>query len=169
MITIHVLNSFSLFLDIIRSCRKFTIGGDLSVKTKSLGCLKENENVLVVEKILNKLSIPSLIFFLIPSSLSHILKWDLKPKTLATARLACGDGLLGDRKESYPFLNSLTESASVIVAGRAFHSLTILLVNVFARCRHLVEAWPDISGIFQVGSCVGTIEGPACIYGPISK
>ncbi|RNA44520.1 hypothetical protein BpHYR1_051258 [Brachionus plicatilis] len=46
-----------------------------------------------------------------------------------TARLACGDGLLGDRKASYPFLNLLTESASVTVAGRAFHSFTILLKN----------------------------------------
>ncbi|RNA15433.1 hypothetical protein BpHYR1_047072 [Brachionus plicatilis] len=62
-----------------------------------------------------------------------------------TARLACGGGLLGDccpdRKASYRFSNLLTESASVTVAGRAFHSLTILLVNVFALCRHLLEAW----------------------------
>ncbi|RNA27984.1 hypothetical protein BpHYR1_019159 [Brachionus plicatilis] len=41
------------------------------------------------------------------------------------------------------FFNLLTKSASVTVACRAFHSLNILLVNVFACCRHLVEAWPD--------------------------
>ncbi|RNA11454.1 hypothetical protein BpHYR1_009899 [Brachionus plicatilis] len=35
-------------------------------------------------------------------------------------------------KVSYRFLNLLTESASMTVAGRAFRSLTILLVNVFA-------------------------------------
>ncbi|RNA16207.1 hypothetical protein BpHYR1_037827 [Brachionus plicatilis] len=66
---------FELFLDISRKCGKFLIGGDLNAKTKSLGCFSENENGIILEKIINKLNLSSdyyeiLDIFLIPSSLS---------------------------------------------------------------------------------------------------
>ncbi|RMZ97778.1 hypothetical protein BpHYR1_018013 [Brachionus plicatilis] len=48
-----------------------------------------------------------------------------------------------DRKASYRFLNWFTEVALTTEAGRAFHSLTTLFVNVLALCRHLMETWPD--------------------------
>ncbi|RNA28359.1 NACHT and WD repeat domain-containing 2 [Brachionus plicatilis] len=52
-------------------------------------------------------------------------------KMACDKKLICNDSYNelneSDRKASYPFLNLLTESASVTVAGRAFHSFTILL------------------------------------------
>ncbi|RNA44103.1 hypothetical protein BpHYR1_031198 [Brachionus plicatilis] len=66
---------FELFLEISRKCGKFIIGGDLNAKTKSLGCLRENENALILEKIINWLNLSTeyyevLDIFLIPYSLS---------------------------------------------------------------------------------------------------
>ncbi|RNA03869.1 hypothetical protein BpHYR1_029965 [Brachionus plicatilis] len=66
---------FELFLDISRKCGKFLIGGDLNAKTKNLGCFSENENGIILEKIINKFNLSSdyyeiLDIFLIPSSLS---------------------------------------------------------------------------------------------------
>ncbi|RNA23503.1 hypothetical protein BpHYR1_003002 [Brachionus plicatilis] len=48
---------FDFFLDISRKCGKFIMGGDLNAKTNSLSISSENENDLILEKIINQLNL----------------------------------------------------------------------------------------------------------------
>ncbi|RNA29072.1 RNA-directed DNA polymerase from mobile element jockey-like [Brachionus plicatilis] len=49
-----VLN-FELFKTIKRNCRNYILCGDLNARTKQIGCLGENENGSLLEKIINEL------------------------------------------------------------------------------------------------------------------
>ncbi|RNA29438.1 hypothetical protein BpHYR1_005632 [Brachionus plicatilis] len=40
-----------------KKCTKFIIGGDLNSKTKQIGCIGENENGQVLERVLNGLNV----------------------------------------------------------------------------------------------------------------
>ncbi|RNA01241.1 AP-like endonuclease reverse transcriptase [Brachionus plicatilis] len=48
---------FELFSKISKKCTKFIIGGDLNSKTKQIGCIGENENGQVLERVLNELNV----------------------------------------------------------------------------------------------------------------
>ena len=48
---------FELFCEITKKCPKFLIGGDLNSKTKQIGCIGENENGQLLEKVLNELNV----------------------------------------------------------------------------------------------------------------
>ncbi|RNA41769.1 hypothetical protein BpHYR1_053264 [Brachionus plicatilis] len=81
---INTLISFSLILDEAKNSAFLQ-----STITINKGCLRENENGLILEKILNKLSISS-------------LKWDLKLKTLCNLYKSLIGSILD---YSFPFLN----------------------------------------------------------------
>ncbi|RNA44573.1 hypothetical protein BpHYR1_006884, partial [Brachionus plicatilis] len=38
-----------------KKCKNYILGGDLNARTKQLGCLGENQNGTVLEKIINEL------------------------------------------------------------------------------------------------------------------
>ncbi|RNA21490.1 RNA-directed DNA polymerase from transposon X, partial [Brachionus plicatilis] len=47
----NVLLNFDLFEKINRKCKNYILGGDLNARTKQLGCLGENQNGIILEKI----------------------------------------------------------------------------------------------------------------------
>ncbi|RNA08711.1 hypothetical protein BpHYR1_003590 [Brachionus plicatilis] len=51
----NVLLNFDLFEKINRKCKNYILGGDLNARTKQLGCLGENQNGIVLEKVINEL------------------------------------------------------------------------------------------------------------------
>ncbi|RNA35953.1 RNA-directed DNA polymerase from mobile element jockey-like [Brachionus plicatilis] len=51
----NVLLNFDLFEKINRKCKNYILGGDLNARTKQLGCLGENQNGIILEKIINEL------------------------------------------------------------------------------------------------------------------
>ncbi|RNA20554.1 RNA-directed DNA polymerase from mobile element jockey-like [Brachionus plicatilis] len=51
----NALLNFDLFEKINRKCTNYILGGDLNARTKHLGCLAENQNGIILEKIINEL------------------------------------------------------------------------------------------------------------------
>ncbi|RNA20484.1 RNA-directed DNA polymerase from mobile element jockey, partial [Brachionus plicatilis] len=47
----NVLLNFEFF----KTCRNYILGGDLNARTKQIGCVVENENGIMLERIINEL------------------------------------------------------------------------------------------------------------------
>ncbi|RNA12278.1 RNA-directed DNA polymerase from mobile element jockey-like [Brachionus plicatilis] len=65
----NVLLNFEFF----KTCRNYILGGDLNARTKQIGCVGENENGIMLERIINELDFSNyfeiLDLFLVSSSL----------------------------------------------------------------------------------------------------
>ncbi|RMZ95734.1 RNA-directed DNA polymerase from mobile element, partial [Brachionus plicatilis] len=51
----NVLLNFEFFKTVNKKCRNYILGGDLNARTKQIGCVGENENGIMLERIINEL------------------------------------------------------------------------------------------------------------------
>ncbi|RNA00008.1 hypothetical protein BpHYR1_023752 [Brachionus plicatilis] len=51
----NVLLNFEFFKTVNKKCRNCILGGDLNARTKQIGCVGENENGIMLERIINEL------------------------------------------------------------------------------------------------------------------
>ncbi|RNA29173.1 hypothetical protein BpHYR1_044038 [Brachionus plicatilis] len=49
----NVLLNFEFFKTVDKKCRNYILGGDLNARTKQIGCVGENENGKMLERIIN--------------------------------------------------------------------------------------------------------------------
>ncbi|RNA17660.1 hypothetical protein BpHYR1_012227 [Brachionus plicatilis] len=69
-----------LNIEFFKTCRNYISGGDLNARTKQIGCVGENENGIMLERIINELDFSKIYKTSLPPNIVNLIKERRKNK-----------------------------------------------------------------------------------------